>query len=321
MGRLIAALMASVVAATVWPEKVAAAPPGPFRFVGDAAGPVATDSRYAAYAHDAANVRVLDTATGQARTVQNPLACSFRDVGGGQVMWSCRGAYSGRDDAHILELSTNAMTHVPLRTGASTTSIAATEVGAFWITGRTSGNHYSAVPFFQNWRDGRELFTSARDSPSVVRNLDAPELVQRLCEPLTRSVRPGWVEDSYGEMGEKYEPYQYEPPYGLRSPRRGGRARLILDRCGRGRGPILLSNRCRNPWQLLARRVTWSESNGVLAYDVRSRRTYRWRLDGIDRDADAGSRITHTAHHVFVSIRRRDNLPPPQWRIYSAPWP
>jgi hypothetical protein len=303
------AFSAVALAVSVLAPAAGAAPP---RFVQHGDEPIArvtASPRYAGYL-TSTGVRVIDTRTGVTRDVAPPEErCSFVDVGGGQVLWECgaRARYTG---GALTDLQTGEVRFLPDESGAIRQEV--TAVGAHWVSGWRSGNHYTGAPYYQRWRAASASGRSD-DSPPPERlypDLDHPDLARPMCKPLKRPRDPSYSDT---DGGDEFLPYQYERRFGLHTRLVDHTWHAVLARCGKRKPQRFAAEH----WiELRSGLITWVTKDKVRGYVPRTGRRFSWPIRDIDPRAVSAD-VTHTTTTVLVTTTDRagnDSLYTARWR-------
>ena len=236
-------------------------------------------------------------------------------VGSGRLGWNCDTTLA---QLLIQDLGSDAgyppadPNHTGLGDADSATPSA---FGTRWMSVLLAGYHYSDAPAYYNLATGawQPELRSAREYP----NLDDPVLAQTMCAPLRRRIAPNG--DPYNS-GPEYEPYFYDPPFGVgvvsRKSNRYSVARITLQRCGsRHLSTIARCVQSCGDVDYSSGLVTWVDARALHAYAPRTRHYYAWRLTQF-RPALTAASLTHTKQRVIASI------PPVQggteWSIWAA---
>jgi hypothetical protein len=261
-----------------------------------ATGPVFSDGRRVAFDVSPQATVVLDTATHQRRVVMPPPACRPPDGAGGLDALGSGLMFFGTQTggcARVVSARTGqALTSRPLRPAldACEGGSEVTAIGTYWLSGTCQG-HEDVFALSVYWRTGAAPSVGAL-SVRQYPDLDTPRLATPMCAPLRRERLPA------GDFGpsDRFEPYQYEPPYGLRGDQAG--SQLELDRCGTRREiPLSVCDTgCFNA-QLDDGYVTWSERGMVGAYVPSTHKSYRWT---IRTPANTALPVVHTANAIYA---------------------
>lgn len=214
----------------------------------DAAAPAVADGvRYVALMTRDGQVRVRDEGDGgDSFAIAVPAECdqartrpSIEAIGGGSLLLSCISVGGAQQPDYIyrvLVLGERRWQSVPVAIG-----FGPFRIGSRWI----SASNVGSATVWTNWHTGEQRRDEAtwRDAP----DLDAAELMVRMCQPLRRE-----LPDGVG--GVAFEPYRYDAPFGVLDLR----SVLAIQRCGQSR-PVVLET---NPWsgdtQLGSGVVTWT---------------------------------------------------------------
>ena len=304
--------LAALVALAV--PSIASASPR-FTPTGDAIGPVRTDGvRYAAYEPTPGVTRVLDTRLGTQFEVATPCDVRYRSdpvfIGGGTLMWGC---FPDSEGPMVLDIASRVVSRAAKPTAPFPSVYGEIEeIGARWIFHRVDNEvlkgRYQTVT---DWRTGRTLREPGSKADAL--DLDAPDLIRRMCDPLRRTL---------ARTGPRaYAPYQYEPPYGLRI-RRGA---LVLERCGAKR--TLLSKKPKDGYIAGARLAggvaTWLDGTEYLrVFLASSARRMAVRLPRRRSAAPLAADRTLTRVFASVPVKLPNGVAQPygRWKLYSTPW-
>jgi hypothetical protein len=227
--------------------------------------------RYVASATSDGPVTVLDTRTGERRTIPTPANCAFRDIHRGTLLWSCRTSSQLYNSGATYDLATGRVATLPQpRPSAGGLPDRATydAIGDRWARVIFFGYHY-AYPTYVERTSGQQPTVKRRRDRVV--DLDAPSLTRKLC---SGQRRPYVDDDASGigtELGELAIAGRRAAATTYPSAA-GGTARVELQRCATRPRTLTVCRRviCTQP-VINDRIVAWAESH----FDHRGRATGR----------------------------------------------
>lgn len=274
-----------------------------FTFVGDTSWrALQSDARHAAFERPDGTVTVYDAVTNRFSSHAPPQpGCPFQDVGGGKLLWSC-GTYTLR--VITKKLRTGQVKSLDVRAGEIGGAVS--QVGTYWAGGTAYDHRGGVHDVWWSLADG-----SARDGSGNAReveDLNEPALIRPLCSPLRRRDNPD--ADYYFDYA-LYRPYSYDGRYGLT-----WNGAWEVDECGR-RGTRDLPEGAVGV-TLVGGRLGWVQGAKVAVRDLRTGRTLRWGLAGIDPEAKVAA-VRVTRKKVFVTTA--DDPDDTTRRVYAARLP
>ena len=199
-----------------------------------AQGPLADGDRWVAW-DDPSRPRttVRDDVRGRTRSVERPPGCSSVLIGGGNLLWACRG-----DDV-VLDLRSGARRAVPAPPEPPPYggSYGYARIGRRWLERSFFDYHVEGTLHYVDLqtgerRDGPSGRPSPDDvaaSPREVVDLDEPDLASPLCRPLSRR-----RQDDF-EVTPSFLPYFFDGRMGAEV----GYQRIAIQRCGERRRRVL----------------------------------------------------------------------------------
>lgn len=263
-------------------------------YVGDAVSPIVSDGRdLAAYQPAPGTFRVLDAVGHRVRDLRPPLDCEGRLAAAtaGRLLVVCA---QDADGLRFVDARTGAIT-IPggtdQRVDAALNCFKACpsffEAGRRWLQFLSGGGEEDFSSFY-NWRTGEARYMSG----AAAVDLDARDLVLRLCAPQPAAVRPG--------------PTTTTVVLRRAVARLTPSGKVRLRRCG-ARRSVTIATRALGLGRLSADRVLWREPSAgadklVLAHIGRDRVT-RERFGDLP-DGDEQSPVL-TRRAVFLTVGKR----------------
>ncbi len=215
--------------------------------------PLLTDgARWAVYEPTEGVTRLTNTTAGGSVSRPDPEGCAggLVAIGGGELLYACSDPEcpSHADDCTAGELGKeyeNARyvvedirggaqhplageTHLPSSSVTFEGGPGRLEaIGQQWAMGDLD-THGGGVVFFVNWHTGAIEYEGPSANAAFYDDLDSAELLQPLCEPLTRPTNAA-------SNAPLFAPTQYEPPFTVTGPLGYEQVFLQLRRCGSGK--------------------------------------------------------------------------------------
>jgi hypothetical protein len=251
-----------------------------------------------------------------------PRLATLGAVGAGKVGWSC-----GTSERLPLveDVATGAVTPAADPSGFLSDGAAYVDaIGSQWMTVMVTGYH-SFVPEYYGLASGRWRYELGAATQTA--DLNDPALAERMCDPLHRTLAPN--DDPYNTESE-YDPYYYEPPYGVNveeSDATGVRIPKLITVQHCGSQKVWVVSHCKLSCydvSYSAGLVTWFDNRAFRAYAPRLRRLYSWQLSdffrpGLPAVRHPGVAFTHTRTRLIASV------PPHRggrdWTIWAARMP
>jgi hypothetical protein len=285
--------------------------------------PLTDGARWAYYYRPTGELRVVDFATGRARTETIPERCGVDALGSGQLLITCRRTNGPKPDEVIVrDLKTGLerrpnLDRVPVITSSSFGGASFYAVGRRWIAGESTAYH-EFQRFFLNVDTGDVGYRDP--GPRSVLDLDRPGLATLMCAPFARRPDPDFTQDPYADRWLRFD---YTPPYGLSGlPTKYPAPGWEVKRCGRPRPILICRKECDGGPQLGGGIVTWFQTGfgrnvTTFAYELAHRRLAKKNFIKFGYAAT----FSHAGRWLIYS----DELPsegfPRPWRIRVAKLP
>lgn len=243
-------------------------------------GALYTDGvRWAAYEPTPDMTRIIDTRTGGSVNRPDPVGCNGQlvAVGGGELLYACANPECPGEaercpvksteqfteqyetTRYVVEDIVGAGQHPLVGENRLPTGSVANEggpgllvaIGRQWAQGEV-GTHFGIATFFANWHTGViESEERTLADAAFYENLNSRDLLQSLCEPLTRPV-------SKGLGPPPFAPIQYKFPFAVIGPLGYEQVPLELRRCGKNKSvPLPESGPYASSVQLDSRVLSW----------------------------------------------------------------